>query len=405
MAIYVGSSQSSHVYLGSTAISSLYYGSQAATVTSTTGLVANRFQAPTTTSSVPANYTSRRQHYAHPDGAISNFKTVDCTFVLTGITPVQAATRTIKRYIEYPVDVFTQVTWAGSTSVTLSTSVVTSDVIPLTIPAGAIFWERTVNLGGTVSTFPVQEMPASSQTLGLADGNSASDLGNSGTIAATSTANTFGATAMIGTIAVANAKSFVVVGDSIAWGEGDISNVGSKGGNGWIGRALDSHGYPYVKIAKQGQQATDFTSATAPVTAFLSAINYTDAVCEFGINDLRLGRTQAQVLADHQTIYGVIGSGKRVYQTTLTPRSATTDAYATTTNQTAKTDGNMAALNALNASIRAIPANVNFVIDAADAAMSARDSGIWTAPPAATTDGTHPNSTKAASMGTTLAFP
>jgi hypothetical protein len=207
---------------------------------------------------------------------------------------------------------------------------------------------------------------------------------------------------MVGTIAAANAKSFVIVGDSIAWGEGDVSSVGPKGGSGWIARALDVHGYPYVKIAKQGQQATDYVSTMAPTTSFLGKLSFTDMVCEFGINDLRLGRTQAQVLADHQTIYGQF-VGKRIHQTTLPPRSSSTDAWATLVNQAGKTDGTMASLNTLNAVIRAKPANVNNVIEAADAAMSARDSDIWTAPPAATLDGTHPVSTKAASMAATLA--
>ncbi|CDM57381.1 SGNH/GDSL hydrolase family protein [Rhizobium favelukesii] len=369
----------------------------------TQGIIANRFLAPTATGSVPPNYTSRRAHYAHPDGDVSNFKTVDCTFVFAGITADQAATRIIKRYIEYPAGVFTQVTWGGQPTVTLSTTTVVSDPINLTIPAGAQFWERTVNLTNTVSLFPLQQLPASSQALGVSDGNSASDLGNSGTITATSTQTTFGATVMIGDIAAPNAKSYVIFGDSIAWGEGDISNVGPKGGNGWLGRALDVHGYPYLKIAKQGQQAADLVSSPSRVQSLLAAMSFTDAVVEYGVNDLRLGRTQAQILADQQTIYGYV-PGKRIYQTTITPRSSSTDSWATTVNQTAKTDGNMAALNPLNAAIRAKPANVNTVLEAADAAMSARDSDIWGGAFPPTTDGTHPNSVKAASMAAALAF-
>lgn len=370
----------------------------------TVGIIANRFLAPTATGSVPPNYTSRRSHYAHPDGAISNFKTVDCDFVFSGITAVAAASRIIKRYIEYPAGVFTQVTWnGGQTTVTLNTGAIVSDPINLTIPAGAQFWERTVNLTNTVSLFPFQQLPASSQTLGSPDGNSATDQGNSGTIAATSTQTTFGATVMIGDIAVANAKSYVIFGDSIAWGEGDISNTGSKGGNGWIGRAMDAHGYPYLKIAKQGQQAADLVAAPSRVQALLAQMQFTDVICEYGVNDLRLGRTQAQILADHQTIYGYV-AGKKIAQTTITPRSSSTDSWATVANQTAKTDGNMAALNSVNAAIRAKPANVNTVIEAADAAMSARDSGVWKAAPVRTLDGTHPNSVMAAEMGTALAF-
>jgi lysophospholipase L1-like esterase len=369
----------------------------------TVGLVANRFLAPTTTGSVPLNYTSRRQHFAHPDGAISNFRTVDCTFVFSSITADQAATRTIKRYIEYPAGVFTQVTWGGNPTVAMSTSVAISDPINLTIPAGAEFWERTVNVGGAVSLFPLQQLPASSQTLGSPDGNSASDQGNSGTIAATSTQTTFGSTAMIGDIAKADAKSYVIFGDSLAWGEGDVSSVSAKGASGFLARALEARGYPYLKIAKQGQQAADIVASPTRIQALLDAIQYSDVIVEHGVNDLRLGRTQAQLLADHQTIYGYC-TGKRITQTTITPRSSSTDGWATTANQTPKTDGTMSSITSVNAAIRAKPANVSVVLDAADAAMSARDSNIWTAPPAATLDGTHPTTVKATAMGTALSF-
>jgi lysophospholipase L1-like esterase len=322
---------------------------------------------------------------------VSNFRTIDANFVIVGNTPSLAATRTIKRFIEYPAGVFTQVTWGGQPSVTISGENVVSDAINLTIPKGAEFWERTVNLNGQVSLFPCQATPASSQALGIPDGNSASDLGNSGTIAATSVVTTFGATAMIGDIAADNARSFLIVGDSIAFGEGDITTVGAKRGSGWIARALDVYGYPYVKIAKPGQLASEFVSSLAYPTALINLLSFSDVISEHGINDLRLSRTQAQILADHQTIYGLF-AGKAIYQSTLTPRSASTDGYATTANQSGKTDGNMASLVPLNASIRAKPANVVKVLEVADASMTARDSLIWPAPPVPTADGTHPNS-------------
>ncbi|AYD00906.1 SGNH/GDSL hydrolase family protein [Neorhizobium sp. NCHU2750] len=369
----------------------------------TTGIIAaNRFQIPTATASVPANYTSRRSHFAHPDGDISNLKTVDANFVYSGTTAVAAATRTIKRFIEYPAGVFTAVTWGGSPTVTLSTLNVVSDPINLTIPKGAEFWERTVNLNASVGSFPCQELPASSQALGVPDGNSASDLGNSGTISATSAITTFGASVIIGDVAAPAAKSFVILGDSIAFGEGDITSVGAKRGSGWIARALDNYGHAYLKITKPGQQVTEFVSTISYPTAFLALINFSDVISEHGINDLRLGRTQAQILADHQSIYSMV-SGKRIAQTTMTPRSSSTDGYATVANQTGRTDGTMASIVPLNAAIRAKPANVNRIIEAADAAASARDSLVWASPPVPTADGTHPNSFKADQMAQILA--
>ena len=368
----------------------------------TRGIIGSRFQVPTATASIPINYTSRRIHYASPDGDVSNFRTIDTHFSYVANTISPSDTRTIKRYIEYPVNVFTQVTWNGQPTVTINGSLAISDPINLTIPAGAAFWERTVNVNAVVSNFVCIQLPASSQTLGVPDGNAASDLGNSGTIGATSVTTTFGAAAMIGDIASATARSFVITGDSIAFGEGDITTAGAKYGSGWIARALDVYGYPYVKITKPGQMIQEFVSTPTMLIDFINALSFSDLIAEHGVNDLRLSRTQGQILGDQQTVYGWC-AGKKITQTTITPRSSTTDAYATTVNQAAKTDGNMAALNPLNAAIRAKPANVTNVLEAADFAMSARDSGIWTAPPAATVDGTHPNSVKAASMATQAA--
>jgi hypothetical protein len=62
----------------------------------------------------------------------------------------------------------------------------------------------------------------------------------------------------------------------------------------------------------------------------------------------------------------------------------------------------MADLTGLNTDIRAGLANVYAVLEAADAAMSARDSNIHKAPPAGTTDGTHMNSTRVALIAAAL---
>lgn len=370
-------------------------------------IAANRTQVSTTTLGITQNLTSRRQHAASPQGAVSNLRTVDVGWYYNVGTLVEANSPnawTIKRYIEYPAGVFTQVTWGGAGTVTInpgSIPIVSDAVAGLSIPAGAVFWERTVKTNAGTTTIPAIELPASPQALGLADGNSLSDLGNSGTIAASSVVTTIGCAAILGDIAVAGARSFVVVGDSIAWGTGDATSAGAKGGSGYIGRGLDAL-YPYVKLALPGQQAADFAGSHSRASALLAVLNFSDAIVEHGLNDLRLGRTQTQLLADHQTIY-VMFPGKRIYQATLTPRADSTDSYATVANQTPRTDGNMAALASVNATIRALPSNVTGIVEAADAAMSARDSGVWTAPPAAVADGTHPNSTKAAAMAGTIA--
>ncbi|PDV89949.1 hypothetical protein CO652_00575 [Rhizobium sp. H4] len=378
-------------------------------------LVANRCQIANIQSPSPvtANFTSRRHHYASSEGDIYDFHCVDSGLRLTSGVYAAGVSRTIKRYIEYPEGVFHQVKWAGASTLTIVTAAVNSDTIissvtglPLRIPAGAKFWERTVNLNASVANFPYIQLPASAVALGIDDGNDVADKGNSGTIAPSTGQNTFGSAAFVGTIGKANARSFWVFGDSLVWGEGDETGVGEKGGNGYVARLLDRFGYPYFKVAEGGWQASQAATGTASIVALLDNIPFSDLMVELGVNDLRLGRTKAQIEANYQTIYGLPAAAgvppARIWQTTITPRSDSNNGYADVAGQTPKTDGNMADLTPLNTDIRAGLANVTNVLEAADAAMSARDSNVWGGPFPPVSDGTHPLTPKAAAMADLL---
>lgn len=367
-------------------------------VTTTFGLAADRADVPQTFASVAANATARREHTTSCDGSVSTLQSVDVGFDVFS----SADARTIKRYIEYPLGTFTQITWSAATSVTITPgAVVKSDTIALAIPACTKFWERTVNLTATVNNFPVIQLPGVPTVMGVDDGISATDQGNSGTIAASSTqVNYFGASAILGTINAANARSFVIVGDSISWGFGDTLS-GAHGGSGWPARMLDVHGYPYARINASGWTASSLAgSALAQTTAFVNVLTFTDAINELGVNDMAVNaRTSAQVLADQQTAYGMF-TGKRIYQSTITTETNSTDGWLTTGNQTFPASGTNtlgAQLNPLNTSIRALPAHVTAVLEIADAQMSARNSDLWTTSSGLTMtgDGIHPNATGA----------
>ncbi|QWY83444.1 SGNH hydrolase-type protein [Rhizobium phage RHph_X3_9] len=307
--------------------------------------------------------------------------------------------RTIKRFIEYPAGTFHAVTWAGVPTVTINPgTVVKSDPIPgLVIPAGAKFWERTVNLNATVTNYPLVLLPTTSVALGIDDGNAAGDFGDNGTIAPSTTNRTFGAAAIVGDVAANDARAFVAMGDSLVYGEADTTGVSSKFGTGWVARMLDVHGYPYLKIAAGGMQATNGVTVRSTINVFLAQVGFTDFIMEYGVNDLRLGRTETQILQDRNTIKSETNINmKRIWYTTVTPRSDSTDGYATVANQTPKTDGNMSQLTSLNTTIRTKPDGIYGVIDTADAAMSARDSNVHKAPPAGTSDGTHFNTARCA---------
>lgn len=373
-------------------------------ITPTAGnLAANRTQYNTGTAVITQPFTSRRTHYAHGAGDISSIKTVDINrWINATATTSTGNTHTIKRYIEYPADVFHQVTWSAAATVSLTAGLrLTSDVVvssvtgqPLVIPAGAKFWERTVIL--TSATVPVIIQPAGSDVLGIDDGNNASDMGNSGTITPTAGLNTLGCQGIIGTVNATAARSFVIIGDSLAFGSLDDTTVGAKGGSGWVARMLDNAGIPYMKWAYGGQQLTEQAALVATINADVGVLGFSDVIVQSGINDLRLSVSQANLEIAQQTIFTAANIvGKRKWTCTRGPRSTGTD-WATLGDQAPQTDGNMAALTSVNAATRAGIVNAYGYIELADAAMPSRDANIHKAPPAGTPDGTHFNSTRAA---------
>lgn len=383
---------------------SLSGGQGGAGPSTTTGkLAANRAQIPTgigsdVTASVPITY--RRAHYAHPAGAVSALQTVDAHWYYDSVNcreTTPGGSVTLKRYIEYPVGTFTQVFWAGSPTVTIASGgqAKSDPVAGLTIPAGAQFWERTVitAVSGTGVTCLTQ-LPSTHANLGLTDGSAVGfDYGNTAGAFSSGSANSVGCSAITGTVASANARSAVVIGDSIVWGAGDISSVGVKGGSGWSGRMFDPL-MPWVKMARSNQRLDQWLFSTTRANAFLAAIDYTEAVMCHGVNDLSDGIALASIQSQYATMAALLNkSGAAlVHQATLLPQTTSTDAWATTANQTILTGGNRALRSDLNDWIRADPVYLTGqIIDIADAAMTARNSGIWQAAPAKTADGIHPN--------------
>lgn len=376
-------------------------------------LAANRTQAPTaigSNQSANVPITFRRAHYASPFGEVRNIQLVDVHWYFDDTNrrvTLPGSTVTFKRYLEYPAGVYWPVTWGGLSTVTNvdGGQSISDPVTGLVIPAGEQFWERTVitALTGT-GVLCLTVLPSSATNLGLTDGNVSGDFGNSSATFNTGTANTVGAAAILGTVAAQNARSVVLVGDSITYGQGDISSTGAKGGSGWSSRMFDAR-MPWTKIAKPGQSIAQLLSATTRLNTFLAAINYSEALISHGTNDLSDGSSVASIQANFVTLAGLLNkSGAAlIHQSTLPPQTTSPDSWATVVNQTILTGGNRAARPDLNDGIRAFPSYLTGqVLDLADANMTARNSGIWATPPAPTADGTHHNSTGAANSAATV---
>jgi len=360
-------------------------------------LAANRTWFATTSTGFSAVATSRRSHFAHSHGDVSDLVFVDTGRYMSGTGVWTNVSYTIKRFIEYPIGDFTQVTWDGQPQITVASgSTVESDALPITIPKGAQFFERTVHLGGSIPRMALPNYPAS---LGLPDGNSVGDFGDNGDISASSTTMTsFGAIGIRGTVHAANARGVLLLGDSIIFGLDDMTGVGAKGGSGYMARAIDPQ-FAWAKIAVSGQQAAEFANLIGftQLRTIIQALGVTDAWMAYGLNDLNTASAAPEtIIASCQTIAdGLRACGvQRVHQSTIGPSAESTDDWATVENQTPATSGNLEAIPEVNALIRSRPAYLDGTIfDVADIAMSAHDSGVWATPPKPVFDDrTHPNS-------------
>lgn len=193
--------------------------------------------------------------------------------------------------------------------------------------------------------------------------------------------------------------SLGAIGDSITDGTGDTGGTGYS----WFTRATNAT-VPSFRFAKAGMYAQGVAAAAFYSLPMMAGC--THAVVMLGVNDLIGGRTSAQVIADLTLIYRALaGSGVKPIGATITPRTSSTDSWATTGGQTPNGTGFTGGANSerakVNAWIRAGGGGLlKGYVDTADAAESARDSGLWKA--GYTSEGLHPNATGHAAMAPAL---
>ena len=207
-------------------------------------------------------------------------------------------------------------------------------------------------------------------------------------------------------IKAALTPSFVVWGDSLAFGfnEQNAYTADGVGDVGPLERWLaGSLGYGVVNMAVSSTKAKDwvlmdlgnFPRSVAAVSGMGS-----HHVIQLGINDLATS-TAAQLQASIERLASFwVQRGRRVYGTTVTPKSSSTDAWATTGAQT--TDASNGQRVAYNTTLRAGGvANLTGHVELADTLESARNSGVWKAP-GYTADGLHGTATAYAALATAL---
>lgn len=382
-------------------------------------IVANRLQVPTIQSGGNVNplRAYQREHTAHADGEVSNLRLTNLWWILSPTTFLPAAitgnpTFTWRQWVEYPQGVFTPVLFGGNPDCVLSTTTKLrrSDAMGVVLPAGAKFWVHTVHAGASAVLMPVTETPAFASVIGTADAfydmmDLSSPVHQAG---GSATVNFIGPSLITGDVAATGAEAVLVVGDSLVYGQGDVTSVGARGSSGAYARKLDENGASYVKYAQKGATLQAYAAGVANVNyvEFMDLVRAatTHVVIQPGINDVRLARTQANVLADRATLVANF-PGKSLVQTTLTPRTSSTDAWATVANQTQQTDGNMAQWANINTAIRA--AAGAGLMEVANVVANTPGGTVWATPAGATPpvlDGTHMTSAMAAYAAANIAY-
>lgn len=303
-----------------------------------------------------------------------------------------------------------RVNFGGRTTVTIDPGGwALSDPLPLDLPAGKLIYVRTFSSGA--QWYPNRY----AQYAGGGGFTVTTDLTAPGSAAIadnTTLTKLVAPSAIFGNpTGAVDPPSVLIVGDSIAYGQGDgvapgvgiNTNTLALGGGGYIVRALNGKA-GVVNIAVQGDSASNFLNLAAHVKKMAFSNSCTTAIVEYGRNDVTgvgvLSTIQANLVSLWTSL--AVSRNMRVFQTTITPKTATTDGFLTPGGQTPQSNETVrVALNNWlrdGAPLRAgdllpldkqtIPAlragdpghPLYGIFEAADIVETSRNSGLWKPP-------------------------
>lgn len=321
-----------------------------------------------------------------PNWFVQDFVDANTTYAEAG----PGGEMVVRAAVEYPEGVFTQVTFSGGVSFSIPNGgQAVSDPIAVPIPAGSDWFFRFYNTASAGMPFIGEtNVPALVKTAAALGDFFEINIPTDNTMGgAYSTNGGIGNMyAPVAVIAQTTKRSFLLVGDSISAGERDAAAKDM----GIIARSIGPS-FAYSNFGVRGDSAFRFTTSGNNTKRMALAQYFSDIICQIGINDVGInGRTSAQATADLATMWSVLkATGKRLYQSTLTPSSTSSDSWITVANQGLKTwEANRLGVQNF---IRAGNPNISAIVEIGDAMESARNSGKWKAPPQNTFDGTHPN--------------
>jgi lysophospholipase L1-like esterase len=369
------------------------------------GQLATRCYVFTASGGSTSSWMSRTGHYARCE--IRDMKIAYCawyvstsTFLETGI----GGTMTIYASVEYPSGVITPFSWNGATHANIASGTTRfCDLVPVSIPIGALFWIRMFMQGTTAIPYydsgngGVPPYGNTTAPIGDALANTATNSYLSGTITDGGNGFQMWPNAIVGHT---SSPSIAMWGDSRLPGLGD-SVTDATGDRGELGRALGSPpgasggasvGYPYINFGVPGDLLSNFLPSN---TLRLALSKYcTHVISEYGINDLNNSESTATIEADILSAAALLRP-RPFYQTTVAPQTSSTDMWKTLGNQTvAANNANRQTLNTWIRSLSGIDGCVE-VAGSVESGGVAIPSGKWIVNGTAnyaTSDGLHETS-------------
>jgi lysophospholipase L1-like esterase len=356
--------------------------------------------------------TNRSAHYATED--LTSIKLVygNWTIVNNAESNMDSAA-SIVCFIEYPIDTYTRVTFNGAnTGAAAAGANFVSDFVSVNIPRGAVFYVRVGYglTGTTVNGVATNGTMRPNWGAGTTTGSYWEGILNSTSLASVSLAGTKGSGGTsgnndgfntqasnrivpLGILGMTTRPSFFIAGDSISVGIGDIAD--SQLAAGFIARALGNK-YGYFAGGASGEGVNGLTGNSQFLQRSFMAQFCTHVISNYGTNDIGVasGRTPAQVIADISSFRAKWFPTQRFYQTTMLPRTTSTDGWATEVNQTVlATDANRALLND-SLRLGALTSRFDGILDVDQIAQNSYNGRLWkafgTTTNRMTADGTHP---------------
>jgi hypothetical protein len=352
--------------------------------TATLRSIATRSQVPATFSATNKQFMSRSRHICRT--AVTQLKIAVANFYGSNTDAAPGADATYTASIEYPAGTFTQVTFSGSATGTVTNGdYLLSDFVNVTIPQDADFYVRLFynNTAGMTYCGQSPQDAANGDFFAFAP-SGLTDQTMGGTITSSGGLNAAYPAAIVG---VSNKPVVALIGDSRCYGQAD-TYVGTSGNRGEIAPSI-APSLATLSVATPSDRTISWVTNHPKRLALVKAYA-THAVVQLGINDLGSNATAAQVQTSNLAIGTAIALP--TWYCTVAPKTTSTDSFATLANQTIFAQD--AARVTYNNAVRAGLPSASGFFEIADPVESSRDSGKWMVNGTAnfaTTDGLHEN--------------